>query len=378
MCTSPIYIRNVNSTNNLAKFRIRLRNSEFVDTCSYTCVPCGCCDDCLVVKQSSWIQRIEEMYKTHYIIFGTATYSSAMIPQVITSLGEVIRYPDYSDFRNMMKRIRKDEDFPPFKYLAVTEYGHRTHRPHFHYLLFVERNVDDSPYYLNNLVQSWTAIFRRQWKRRVSKSVKNPIYKPLSRFLRFRNGTGTYDIHAVLPRKGKDGKVDTIGNVSHYVTKYILKADDYVDNLVKSLYVNYCIGETTDEFHQLRKLVRPRIYASLGIGLTEESANNIREYIIKSKTNNPEKGPRYFSQDTGKGTYLSRYYRHKYLEMCDMEFFARHSGNQLEYNGRLIWLPDNSYTPDDLEKIRLREIRWQTRRKLMIAGETLELLQKDL
>lgn len=378
MCISPIYIRNVNSTNNLAKFRIRLRNSEFVDTCSYTCVPCGCCDDCLVVKQSSWIQRIEEMYKTHYIIFGTATYSFAMIPQVITSLGEVIRYPDYSDFRNMMKRIRKDEDFPPFKYLAVTEYGHRTHRPHFHYLLFIERKTDDSPYYLNNLVQSWTAIFKRQWKRRVSKSVKNPIYKPLSMFLRFRNGTGTYDIHAVLPRKGKDGKVDTIGNVSHYVTKYILKADEYVDNLVKSLYVNYCVGETTDEFHQLRKLVRPRIYASLGIGLTKESAENIRNYIIKSKMNSPEKGPRYFSQDTGKGTYLSRYYRHKYLEMCDMEFFARHSGNQLEYDGKLVWLPDTSYTQDYLEKIRLREIRWQTRRKLMIAGETLELLQKDL
>lgn len=378
MCVSPIYIRNVNSTNNLAKFRIRLRSSEFVDTCSYTCVPCGHCDDCLVVKQSSWIQRIEEMYKTHYIIFGTATYSAAMIPQVITSLGEIIRFPDYSDFRNMMKRIRKDEDFPPFKYLCVTEYGHRTHRPHFHYLLFIERNSEDSPYYLNNLVQSWIAIFKRQWKRRISKSVKNPIYKPLSRFLRFRNGTGTYDIHAILPRKGKDGKVDTIGNVSHYVTKYILKADDYVDNLLRSLYVNYCQGETADEYHQLRKLVRPRIYASLGIGLTEESAENIRNYIIKSKTNSPEKGPRYFSQDTGKGTYLSRYYRHKYLELCDMEFFARHSGNQLEYDGRIIWLPDSSYTPDDIDKIVKREMQWRKRRGLMLAGETLDLLEKDL
>lgn len=375
MCTSPIYIRNVNSTNNLSKFRIRLRGSEFVDTCFYTCVPCGHCDDCLVVKQSSWIQRIEEMYKTHYIIYGTATYQASMVPEFKTSLGEIIRYPDYSDFRNMIKRIRKYVDFPPFKYLCVSEYGGLHHRPHFHYFIFIKRNKEDSPYYLNNLVQSWEDIFKRQWKRRVSKSVKNPVYKPLSKFLRFRNGTGTYDIHAVLPRKKKDGKVDTIGDVSHYVTKYILKPDNYVDNLLKSLYVHYCTGETTDEYHQLRKLVRPRIYASLGIGLTEESANNIREYIVKSKTNNPEKGPRYFSQDNGKGTYLSRYYRHKYLELCDVEFFARHSGNQLEYDGRLIWLPDSSYTPEDIDNIVKREMLWRKRRELIRSGETLELLK---
>lgn len=375
MCISPIYIRNVNSTNNLSKFRIRLRNSEYVDSCTYTCVPCGHCNDCLVVKQSSWIQRIEEMYKTHYIIFGTATYQASMIPQVITSLGEIIRYPDYSDFRNMIKRIRKDEDFPPFKYLCVTEYGSNTHRPHFHYLLFIERDKADSPYYLNNLVQTWTAIFKRQWKRRVSRSVKNPVYKPLSKFLRFRNGTGTYDIHAVLSRKKKDGSVDTIGDVSHYVTKYILKPDNYVDNLLRSLFVHYCSGDTSDEYHQLRKLVRPRIYASLGIGLTEESEKNIREFILKSKTNTPEKGPRYFSQDTGKGTYLSRYYRNKYLELCDIEFFARHSDNQIEYDGRLVWLPNSSYTPEDIDNIVRREMQWCKRRELLRAGETLELLK---
>lgn len=376
MCTNPVYIRNVNSLNGLSKYRIDLKFAHLSDTCAYSCVPCGRCNDCLVVRQSSWLQRIEEMYKTHYLIFGTCTYSSSMVPEYVTSLGEVIRYPDYSDFRNMVKRIRKDEDFPSFKYLCVSEYGSNTHRPHFHYFIFVERSNTDSPYFINNLVQRWTDIFVRQWKRRVSLSVKRPVYAPLSKFLRFRNGTGTYDVHAVLPRKGKGGKIDTIGNVSHYVTKYILKPDDYVDKLVRSLYVNYCSGDSTDEYHLLRKLVRPRIYASLGIGLTSESFSNIRLYILKSKVNSPEKGPRYFSEDTGKGTYLSRYYRHKYLELCDLEFFARHSTNQLEYSGRILWLPDISYTPDDLEQMRARENQWKVRRKLISSGETLNLLRE--
>lgn len=376
MCTSPVYIRNVNGLNGLSKYRIDLKCAHLSDTCMYSCVPCGRCNDCLVVKQSSWMQRIEEMYKTHYLIFGTCTYSSSMVPEYITSLGEVVRYPDYSDFRNMIKRIRRYEDFPPFKYMCVSEYGSKTHRPHFHYFIFVARSSTDSPYFLNNLVQLWTDIFKRQWKRRISASVKNPVYAPLSKFRRFRNGTGTYDIHAVLPREGKDGKIDTVGNVSRYVTKYILKPDDYVDKLLRSLYVNYCTGESTDEYHDLRKLVRPRIYASLGIGLTSESLSNIRSYILKSKTNSPEKGPRYFSDATGKGVYLSRYYRHKYLELCDLEFFARHSGNQLEYNGRILWLPDSSYTLEDLEKMRIRESQWNKRRETICSGETLNLLRE--
>ena len=57
-----------------------------------------------------------------------------------------------------------------------------------------------------------------------------------------------------------------------------------------------------------------------------------------------------------------------------MEFFARHSGNQLEYDGRLIWLPDSSYTPDEIDKIVKREMQWRKRRELVRTGETLELL----
>lgn len=376
MCTSPVYIRNTSALNGLSKYKIDLKYAHFRDTCFYTAVPCGRCNDCLIVKQSGWLQRIEEMYKEYYMIFGTATYQSSMVPTYTTSLGEIIYYPDYSDFRNMIKRIRKDEDFPSFKYMCVSEFGSNTHRPHFHYFIFVKRKPDDSPYIINNLVAKWTDIFIRQWKRRVSSSQKYSVYKPLSKFLRFRNGTGTYDIHAVLPRTKKDGTIDTVGNVSHYVTKYILKPDDYVDKLLRSCYVHYATGEKNDEYSVIRNLFRQRIYCSLGIGLTESSEANIKSFIFKSKVNSPRLGPRYFSSETGKGTYLSRYYQHKYLELCDIEFFANHSDNKIEYNGRILWLPDTSYTLDDIEKMRNRNARFDKARKVMRESDTLNLLRE--
>ena len=60
----------------------------------------------------------------------------------------------------MIKRIRKSEDFPAFRYFAVWEYGHKHHRPHFHYLIFVRKEEGDSPAFPLMLEQRWEEIFK--------------------------------------------------------------------------------------------------------------------------------------------------------------------------------------------------------------------------
>ncbi len=377
MCKTPVIIKNTNrfytvgTRNGRPIYRNGRFASPFAATTQYAAVPCGVCNDCLVVKQSSWIQRITEMSKNYYIFFGTATYMNSMLPSVVNPAGEEMYYADYTDFRNMIKRIRKSEVFPAFRYFVVWEYGHKTHRPHFHYLIFVRKEVGDCPAVPLMLEQKWEEIFIRQWKRNTSKSTRYPIYKPLSLFIKTLGGKSTYDFHYVRP----NSKGDISGDVAHYVTKYILKPDDFSRKRQNYLYANFATDNSTqDWYHQYHKLFMPRIFCSLGIGLDllpgQTASEYVRtnpdcdifKYIKLSYSNDPEKGARYFDYQTGKGTYLSRYYKKLFLTLADQEFFAEKSGNQIILNGIKIWLPDSSYTPEDIDRYEQNLYIWLKRR----------------
>ena len=386
MCKTPIIIKNTNRfyTVGTRNGRPVYRNGRFVSafapTTQYTAVPCGVCDDCLVVKQSSWIQRITEMSKTHYIFFGTATYMDSMLPTIVNPDGEKMYYADYSDFRNMIKRIRKSEVFPAFRYFAVWEYGHNTHRPHFHYLIFVRKVDGDSPAVPLMLEQQWEEIFIRQWKRNVSKSTRFPMYKPLSLFVQSLRGKSTFDFHYVRPNSNGD----ITGDVSHYITKYVLKSDDFSRKRQQYLYEHFAVDNSKqDWYHKYHKLFVPRIFCSLGIGLDLEPGQTASEYVhthpdcdlfkyIKlSYTNEPEKGPRYFDYQSGKGSYMSRYYKKHFLTLADQIFFAEKSGNQVILNGEKIWLPDSSYTPDDVEAYENNKALWRIRRNKICENDSM-------
>ena len=384
MCKTPIIIKNTNrfytvgTQNGHPIYRNGRFVSPFAATTQYAAVPCGVCDDCLVVKQSSWIQRITEMSKNYYLFFGTATYMDSMLPTVVNPACEEMHYADYSDFRNMIKRIRKSEDFPAFRYFAVWEYGHKHHRPHFHYLIFVRKEEGDSPAFPLMLEQRWEEIFKRQWKRNISKSTRYPKYKPLSLFIKTLRGKSTYDFHYVRP----NSTGDIAGDVSHYITKYVLKPDDFSRKRQQYLYSMFAgCNDTDDWYHQYHKLFMPRIFCSLGIGLDLEPGQTASEYvqshpdcdifkyIRQSYVNEPEKGARYFDYQTGKGTYMSRYYKKHFLTLADQLFFAEKSGNQVVLNNETIWLPDTSYTPDDIVRYENNQELWRIRRRKICEND---------
>ena len=127
MCISPIQIKNPY----LGLGHLGLNRLH--DTVnSYINVPCGHCPACTSLRQS-WInQRVQMESLDNYLFYGTLTYKEDMVPWV--HIGEYnLRVPDMSDFTKMVKRLRNEG--MKFSYIVVSEYGGKTYRPHYHFML---------------------------------------------------------------------------------------------------------------------------------------------------------------------------------------------------------------------------------------------------
>lgn len=86
--------------------------------------PCGKCLSCLINKRKKWSLRCAlEAYSHKFSSFVTLTYEDE--PSEGVSKTELQRF-----FKRLRKRGYK------FRYYAVGEYGSRTHRAHYHLLLF--------------------------------------------------------------------------------------------------------------------------------------------------------------------------------------------------------------------------------------------------
>lgn len=319
MCLTPIYIKNPNyipgrpgqtpgrSGTCSVKYN-ESRYSVLKDTARYIAVPCGHCAQCLARRQSDLVQRAREMSKSCYALFCTATYNNQSLPSChsidkLTGETWTYHYADISDLQKMFKRIRKDEDLPPFKYLAVTEYGGKRHRPHFHYILFFPKST--CPLTLDELESRYDEIFRRQWKRNLSKSTKYPIWQPLSDFISyFKPGVGrvgTYDVHAIRPTLNDPDGTD----VAFYVTKYALKFDKWINSVKSALYYN------SDNYAEVWKLLKPKMMLSKQFGWTPDTEAYIRHCVQWCRQNAPENGPRYINPD-GKTFPLAGYYKNHF------------------------------------------------------------------
>lgn len=100
-------------------------------------VPCGKCFNCLENRKDDWKTRLKnEVSSRGHAYFCTVTYDEDHLP-----------YDDngnptfrYLDFQLFMKRLRKriSNIFIGFRisYFVVSEYGDKTGRPHYHFLLF--------------------------------------------------------------------------------------------------------------------------------------------------------------------------------------------------------------------------------------------------
>lgn len=90
-------------------------------------VPCGKCTACLSQKRQAWSFRLQqEMKHSSSAYFITLTYDDDHVPERVNK----------EDVQKFLKRFRKS--IHPFRvrYFAVSEYGEKHGRPHYHLLLF--------------------------------------------------------------------------------------------------------------------------------------------------------------------------------------------------------------------------------------------------
>lgn len=86
MCINPIKIKNVNK--GLGHFGL-----NFMKDCDndFMYVPCGRCPECVAVKQSGMVQRIQCEAKYNHLFFCTLTYDNAHLPKLTVEVPAVRR-----------------------------------------------------------------------------------------------------------------------------------------------------------------------------------------------------------------------------------------------------------------------------------------------
>ena len=362
MCLSPILVKNPNY-NRYAHYEYKDGKRVLVherqvrhdtrsyqkDTVSqYIEMRCGHCAECLSLKQTYIRQRAIIMAQTHDIYFATLTYNEEMLPKMDVN-GFTHSYADIHDFQTMVKYMRKIDFFgKPFKYICCTEYGGKKHRPHFHVLFFVEKdNVKESEWDAWNRQQFWYWSLLKLWRRNVSTDInasfasskrirvntRNAVYKPLCTYVKDRRGRSTYDFHLVVPRRTKNGVAD----VATYVTKYVLKFDEWIIKKQQALHLNL----NSDEYKRVWNLIKPRVLISknFGNGITVDSDGNksqsietaklVRRGIDKSLSMN-EKYFLFIDPTTGKTSPLSPYLRKYFATIVDHDVL--YLNNKVEDN----------------------------------------------
>lgn len=119
-CIKPLRLKNYNS-----------QGIGYND--AYIEVSCGKCHACLCNRRRAWLYRLEvENFDSLLTIFVTFTYDDKYLPRN----GAVKK----SDLQNFFKKLRNCDDFT---YYAIGEYGTRTHRPHYHAVIFFKSITTD-------------------------------------------------------------------------------------------------------------------------------------------------------------------------------------------------------------------------------------------
>lgn len=194
MCTSPIRIINKSHYHNPKAIRL------------YMYVPCGKCPECIRQRQTEWRLRSNIEYADcikngGFVYFDTATYRPNDTP-VFRGHPCFNRSHVQQFLKDMRKRIAKDKGIcnDGFKVFYVSEYGERHKKPHYHFLFYVRDNRI-TPVYLKSIIKDC-------WK---------------YGFTDLRN--------AVNPHVGVVRSVAACT----YVSKYVTKPDDYVEDLYNSM-----------------------------------------------------------------------------------------------------------------------------------------------
>lgn len=127
LCRRP-YIRDPTG-----KILVRGRDMGF-DSVDGIPFPCGQCLPCRINRRRVWTLRLMlERYYYEKASFVTLTYRDDDLP---VSLCRGLPVLEKRDCQLWLKRLRKYFDRPGIRYYLAGEYGPRTHRPHYHVILF--------------------------------------------------------------------------------------------------------------------------------------------------------------------------------------------------------------------------------------------------
>lgn len=134
-CTSPRTVwwsKKLNDNGN----KTIVFNDAFSDGEPPFKIPCGQCTDCRIRKGSDWTSRLVHESKFHLVSsFLTMTYDDAHLPEHETLVPR--------DMQLFVKRVRKHYPGVKLRYFGVGEYGEKTHRPHYHMILFGAAFLED-------------------------------------------------------------------------------------------------------------------------------------------------------------------------------------------------------------------------------------------
>ena len=335
MCLAPIIIENPYFNSPIKDSKFRLAHNT-VD--SHIAVPCGRCSVCLHLKQIYMVQRVQMEALCNDLFFGTLTYNKESLP--VAKFGDIeFAYVDLSDWQKMIKMIRKDYPDLKFKYLLVTEYGSKKHRPHIHFILSLLRSSDLLSEKIGKAYDLFH-IFLKYWRRNVAPKVwsdkrqkfitdsRNPEWIPLCTYKRNQRSYN-FDLHYLDPLSSKDGT----DGVSFYVTKYVLKYDDWVDKFKSKLFFNL----DEEQYKEAFSLFRPRVLISKGFGSPDSPL--VKKHIIEGinlALHDPKAfKPYYISRNNGQTFPLAPYYQQRFLTV----------DSQIIFHSRL---PDNELSDVDI------------------------------
>lgn len=91
-------------------------------------IPCGGCLGCRMAYAQSWALRCQlELQQHTSAVFTTLTYNEENVPITLPKPAEGL--PPF------LKRLRKNTN-KKLRFYATAEYGERTHRPHYHAIIY--------------------------------------------------------------------------------------------------------------------------------------------------------------------------------------------------------------------------------------------------
>lgn len=129
MCLTPIWIDNLNYNHPRAKKDPKFALLHNVVDRKIP-VPCGRCMTCVHLRQIYLVQRVQMESLNNDLFYGTLTYNQESLP--IADYGSIkFAFADFSDWQKMIKMVRKDYPDLKFRYMLVSEYGGKKHRPIF-------------------------------------------------------------------------------------------------------------------------------------------------------------------------------------------------------------------------------------------------------